>query len=294
MSQPSDSPPREFFDRHPRFRETSPTAFRPSRLNLRHQALIGSNRDILQGARVLDIASHDGRWSFAALEAGARHVTGVEPRRNLVENANATLAAYGADPESYRFICGDIFEVLPRERLDVDVVLCLGFLYHTLRFPELFRRIADLNPTHLIVDTKVATDPEPVIRVLINREQVESHAVADAFSAGTNTLIGHPSVSALVQMLDLYGFDVEERYDWLALVARNPGVTVQTYQEGTRATLRFKRRSESGTEQGRPAARRFRREASGVAVGGVGRSSPGTVPGAGVPATTHRSAPPRG
>src|SRR3990170_6442773 len=56
-----------FFDQFPRFYETSQTFAYPSRLNLRHEAIFGENQDIFEGRRVLDIASHDGRWSFASL-----------------------------------------------------------------------------------------------------------------------------------------------------------------------------------------------------------------------------------
>src|SRR4051794_3513629 len=90
-----------FFDRHPRFFETSRTAARPARLNLRHKAIVGVNRDAFDGARVLDLASHDGRWSFAALEAGAKEVIGVEARQDLVTHAHANLTYYGVDPARY-------------------------------------------------------------------------------------------------------------------------------------------------------------------------------------------------
>src|SRR3954470_3000649 len=49
-----------------------------NRMNERYEALFAGNRDIFKGARVLDLASHDGRYSFAALKTGAAHVTGVE------------------------------------------------------------------------------------------------------------------------------------------------------------------------------------------------------------------------
>ena len=42
-----------------------------NRMNERYEALFASNRDIFDGARVLDLASHDGRYSFAALKTGA-------------------------------------------------------------------------------------------------------------------------------------------------------------------------------------------------------------------------------
>jgi len=83
-----------------------------NRMNERYEALFASNRDILEGARVLDLASHDGRYSFAALKAGAAHVTGVEVRESLIDKAQETFAFYGQDPGTYRFVCGDVFEVL--------------------------------------------------------------------------------------------------------------------------------------------------------------------------------------
>ena len=73
-----------FFNVYSRFLETSQTGASLNRLNRRHEAIFGSFPEIYVGARVLDIASHDGRWSFAALKAGAAHVIGVEPREHLI------------------------------------------------------------------------------------------------------------------------------------------------------------------------------------------------------------------
>src|SRR4051795_7628198 len=78
-----------FFERFPRFYETSETSSFPWRLNLRHEAIFGEDGDLFAGARVLDVASHDGRWSLAALEAGAASVLGIEARPDLVANAKS-------------------------------------------------------------------------------------------------------------------------------------------------------------------------------------------------------------
>ena len=128
-----------FFDDYPAFLETSDTAASASRLGWWHRFIIEDNADLLVGKRVLDLASHDGRWSFAALKAGASHVTGVEFRPEMVASARATFDGYRVDPSTYRFIAGDLFELLrdPGQGIEVDVVLCLGFLYHTLRYAEL-------------------------------------------------------------------------------------------------------------------------------------------------------------
>ena len=158
-----------FFDEYPAFYESSMTAVFPRRLDLRHKAMIEANRDILAGARVLDLASHDGRWSFAALKAGAKHVTGVEARAELVDNANKLFAGYGIPTEDYQFVQGDMFRILQEHKFDVDVVLCLGFVYHTLRYGELFHGIIDTDPQYCILDTKVMRSDEPLVKLFANR-----------------------------------------------------------------------------------------------------------------------------
>lgn len=227
-----------WFSSHQRFLETSQTSASLRRLNMRHLALIEDNRDILAGARVLDIASHDGRWSLAALEAGAAHVTGIEARPELVENARETFARYGADPSRYSFVTGDVFAALEREHFEVDVVQCFGFLYHTLRFPELFSRLRRLEPRYLVMDTRVHNSTSAVIKVVVNEASVQSHAATDDYTEGTKTLVGSPSPSALRRMLGVYGFTVEREYDWAA-VGQGPGnVRMQTYTSGGRVTWR--------------------------------------------------------
>src|SRR6266446_801015 len=91
----SGAPKRGFFDQYPRFYSTSMVSPSPERLNERYRALISPNEEFIRGKTILDLAAHDGRWSFAALKAGARHVTGIEGRAHLVESAIATAQEYG-------------------------------------------------------------------------------------------------------------------------------------------------------------------------------------------------------
>jgi hypothetical protein len=208
-------------------------------MNERYEAIFASNRDILDGARVLDLACHDGRYSIAALRAGAAHVTGVEVRQSLVDKAHETFAFYDQDPETYRFVCGDVFEVLTRERFDVDVVLCLGYLYHTYRHTELMYRLHNLAPRHLIVDTMVTLDKQPTLKV-IREEDVEDirSAAQDAYSVG-RVLVLRPSVPALQMLLGAYGFEIESIYDWKGrLAARPPMPGLEGYANGKRVTVR--------------------------------------------------------
>jgi len=210
-----------------------------SRMNERYEALFASNRDVFDGARVLDLASHDGRWSFAALKTGAAHVTGVEVRQSLIDRAQQAFAFYDQDPATYRFVSGDVFEVLAQDKFDVDVVLCFGFLYHTYRHTELMYYLHHLAPSHMIVDTMVTRDTQRTLRVIRERntEDVRS-AAQDPWSVG-RVLVLRPSVPALQLLLRSYGFEVESMYDWKGRLAGRPAVPgVDGYANGTRVTLR--------------------------------------------------------
>jgi hypothetical protein len=215
------------------------TSEQRSRLNERYEALFASNREIFAGARVLDLASHDGRWSFAALRTGAAHVTGVEARQSLVDRAEEAFAYYEQDPATFRFVRGDLFDVLARETFDVDVVLCFGFLYHTYRHTELMYRLHHLAPRHLVMDTMVTRDTERTLRMIRERnvEDIRS-AAQDSWSVG-RVLVLRPSVPALELLLRSYGFEVESMYDWQGRLAGRPPVPgIEGYAKGTRVSLR--------------------------------------------------------
>ena len=228
-----------FFDDHPRFLETSGTANQLSRLNWRHRAMIEDNVDLLRGRRVVDIASHDGRWSYAALRAGASHVTGIEARPQLVENAERTLEHYGASPDTYRFMVGDVFQVLRdarQSKVEADVALCLGFLYHTIRYPELLLGIRATGATHLVLDTAVASGKQRVVRLFAENVESESNAAPGDDTFGGKALIGWPTPSALEFILDSFGFDIVKKFDWQSALSGEKKQAVGQYRRGQRVT----------------------------------------------------------
>jgi hypothetical protein len=228
-----------FFDENPEFLDTSSTANSKERLNMRHVAMIEENREVLKGARVLDIASHDGRWSYAALDAGASHVTGIEGRDYLVANANKTFAEKGIDASRFTFIHGDAHDVLNQGVGSFDVVMCLGFMYHTLRYVELFSGISKTGARHVLIDTRVSLADEPVISIYDQPVEKESMAVEDRFSHEGKSLAGSPSMSALSLMLKTYGFEVVSQTDWTKVLQKFPGKErrVGRYVNGGRVTL---------------------------------------------------------
>jgi predicted nicotinamide N-methyase len=232
------APASMFFDSFPRFYETTQTRAAQGRLNLRYEAIFAQNADIFRGARVLDIASHDGRWSLAALHTGAAEVIGIEAREDLVEDARANLDLY-AEGKKYDFRAGDIFKVLDDEQFEVDVVLCLGFLYHTLRYNELMWLIRELDPRYLIVDTAVERRRGYLIHVRTEQGERARNAVVDRFSHADKTVVGRPTVKALRLILRSYGFGIERFSDWDTVIRDNPTFEqVNDYATRRRITLR--------------------------------------------------------
>jgi hypothetical protein len=230
-----------FFDDHPRFLETSTTANQPRRLNMRHTAMFESNKEIFPGARVLDIASHDGRWTMAAVKMGAAHTTGIEVSPALVKHAEETFTHYSVDPGTYRFINDDVFNVLSDPaayQIHVDVVMCLGFLYHTLRYQELLAGIRAMRPRHLLIDTAVIKSDQPTVRLDLEDIRKESAGDDHSFAHDGYLVTGRPSVPALELLLKGHGFKVEKRFDWVGFIEeKHPRAkVVQSYRSGRRVT----------------------------------------------------------
>ena len=221
--------------------EPSSTGLTTARLNLRYEAIFGENRDIFQGASVLDLASHDGRWSLAALATGARSVTGIEARPELVKAATENLAEYGYGADRVRFVTGDVHEVLGTQDFEADVVLCLGFLYHTLRYNELLHGICRTNAQYLIIDTFSPHMMGPVANVNVITEDADERgkAAADTYTNGPSVLVGRPNLATIQIMLGAYGYRAERLSDWAGLLRDNPGTdNCGDYANRKRITVR--------------------------------------------------------
>lgn len=195
-----------FFDNFPDFQETSKTATKLNRLNMRYKAIIENNEHIISGSSILDIASHDGRWSFAALKNGASHVTGIEGRSHLVENANSIMKKYSIPDHKYNFKVGDIHkEILTLKPNTIDIVFCLGFFYHTIHNYFLLSEIKRLNPRYLILDTFIDPSTDSIIRVKLDDITNEANAIQNQQET-SHVLVGFPSMPTLELMLKNLGF----------------------------------------------------------------------------------------
>jgi len=187
--------------------------------------LIANNRSLVERKRILDITSHDGRWSWAALETGASEVCGIEARPILVKKSRQLV------PEA-KFICGDALEEvkkIPPRRY--DTVFCFGCLYHF----EFLQAISCLEPSDVIIDTEIALlsgDYDSAHVMFYEEDAMRTRG--ETYVEGRKTgIVGVPTKAAIELFLSYLGFswryvDWSDQYDWEYL---------KKYQSGDRVSL---------------------------------------------------------
>jgi hypothetical protein len=219
--------PFHFFDTFTRFVDTSETGPWLQRLNARYVALVHSNRESIAGCSVLDVASHDGRFSFAALQNGASRVVGIEHKAHLVVTSRENMEFYEIPRDRYEFVAGDMFDHI--DRFDhFDVVFCFGILYHITDHMMLLSRIAALEPQYVVIDTNISQHEGAVIE-LRNARGVSPPPPGSYIE-------GYPTRQALEAMLSYFGWTYDY-FDW-----QTSGLTdtehMGDYRLGRRITAR--------------------------------------------------------
>lgn len=201
-----------------------------NRLNRRHEMLVTPYAGDLAGSRVLDLASHDGRWSYALSAAGAREVVGVEARGDQIEQ----YAAYpdGEVKDRVSFVHGDVYDVLPelaQRGESFDVVAIFGLYYHVMDHYGLLELVHRLRPRLVVIDSEFARSADPVIRLAT--ETTDSHLNSISHTAGQAVApVGVPSRSAMELMARTLGYAVEWS-DW-GSVARHRRGGLKAYYRG--------------------------------------------------------------
>lgn len=220
-----------FFDKYPAFYR-SVIGATPERLNARYNAIIGHNLDLIRGKRILDLASHDGRWTLAALKAGASEVIAVEYDPEVVEESKDNLSKYH-DDSNWTVLQGDAHQISHLGKF--DLVFCLGFFYHTMRHYDLLAQMSAVSD-NLILDGHVL--PEEGARILVRNEpDVFAAGANDGLGPKTAKISGIPSKEALNLLVARFGYD-HKYVDWTQII-RNIGAStgVDDYANNKRATL---------------------------------------------------------
>ncbi len=184
-----------------------------TRMNTRHKHLIQLFEHEIKGAKVFDIASHDGRWAYAFAGAGAKQVVGVEARQHLIDMFRGYPDANLRAKVDLR--CNDLFKELESEVAKgetYDVVSVFGILYHIMDHMRLLKLVRALKPKLVIVDSEFMVRPGAIIRMV--REKTDKRLNAAPQVEGQEVAaVGYPSFKAMDMMADVLGYDVEW-IDW--------------------------------------------------------------------------------
>lgn len=200
----------DFLKKMPYYRGDSNSV---NRMNHRHKFLIEDFVSEIEGARVLDLASHDGRWCYAISAAGAKSVVGIEARKDLVD----MFSKYPDDnlKSKIELRIADLFEGLERiikNDEKFDVICVFGILYHLMDHHRLFLLLKKINPKLIIVDSEFAVRPGPVINLVMEDTSKYLNA-APYFEGQTKAIKGIPSFSALEKIMHTLNYKVKWS-DW--------------------------------------------------------------------------------
>ena len=178
------------------------------RLDQRHRLIIDPFQPQIAGARVLDIAAHDGRWSYALAHAGAEEVVGVEARADLV----ARFAKFPDTPFKPRvkLHCNDLFaEIETRIAAGetFDVVAVYGIFYHIMDHFRLLSLIRKLGPRLIIIDSEFIKADNAMVQVLKEEVSNPLNAVTEV-EGQAHTVVGVPSRRATEFMAEALGMEL--------------------------------------------------------------------------------------
>lgn len=202
-----------------------------SRLERRREFIVEPFVDEIKDGRVLDLASHDGRWAYALAGAGAREVVGIEFRQELIDQ----FAGYpeGEIRDRVSLIQGDVFEELPKlvaagERF--DVVAIYGLFYHVMDHYALLKLVKQLGARLVVIDSEFLTRKAPLIRLSMEDTDCEFNVISPE-TRQAQAPIGIVSRSALEMMAGSLGYAATWA-DWDSVPAADRRGLREYYREG--------------------------------------------------------------
>ncbi|MEO1796291.1 MAG: class I SAM-dependent methyltransferase [Pseudomonadota bacterium] len=182
------------------------------RLNRRYDYIVAPFKSDIAGARVLDLASHDGRWPYALAHAGAREVVGIEGRQSLIDR----FAEFPDDAHKAKVTLreGDIFagmEALIAAGETFDVVAIYGIFYHITEHYRLILLAQALKPRLIIIDSEFIVASEgPIVRYMRENTTNDLNTIARADGHGME-LVATPSM----RLVDVFGEVTGHATEWV-------------------------------------------------------------------------------
>ncbi len=207
------------------------------RMYERHKRIIQANLDQIEGKTILDLASNDGRWTWAALQAKAAYGLGIEGRQELIDNGLPGFR--DIDSERFDFRQGDVYDSLhiaeSLKRTHFDTVLCLGLFYHISDHYRLFRIMRAFNPHCIIIDSTFRRAAMPMVKFKLEDANDPSMGVEEGTTG--KAIAGQASIGLLQLMADISGYDLDF-IPWLHEETEYPD-SVKGYLDQSRADQRM-------------------------------------------------------
>lgn len=182
------------------------------RMNLRHRFLIEPYQDDIINSRVLDLASHDGRWAWAFAKSGAKSVIGIEGRQTLVDLFDDFPDESAKSKVKLRV--GDIFtnlEEFVHQNKTFDVVAIFGIFYHIMDHYRLLNLVRKLSPKLIIIDSEFMVHKKnPMVSIILEDTRKKLNTIP-FFPGQIKAPKGVVSLRGLEIMADTLGYET----NWL-------------------------------------------------------------------------------
>jgi ubiquinone/menaquinone biosynthesis C-methylase UbiE len=126
-------------------------------LNSRVAVLLEQNQDCIRGKRILDIGSHIGTFSYAALKLGAKFIHGIDTEADTVKRCHDLFRQHDVAESDYRFEVADVTEFLNKLPDNFyDTIFCFGTLYYLEEPLTLLRQMNRVAGEAVLLDTFTA------------------------------------------------------------------------------------------------------------------------------------------
>ena len=127
-------------------------------LNARLEVLFTQNKKFIKEKKILDIGSHMGTFSYAALQSGADFIHGIDSEKKMIALGKNLFQEIDVAKESYSMEVCDAHQYLESiEEKSFDTVLCLGMLYYTTEPYRLLKLMLRAARETVILDTFTAS-----------------------------------------------------------------------------------------------------------------------------------------
>ncbi len=229
-----------FFRDYPEFYETG---LQPARLGARYDVIIAGQPAAIAGKTILDLGSHEGRWAFAALKAGANRVICVEGRPELAEATERNFAKHNIPRDRYEIVIGEGLDVMREQKPKCDTVFLLGIYYHIHNHLDWVRAIRETGAQNVIIDTGLTPcegEFDNVVRFKVEDAAMHTSSSYETFAGYGFAVGGHPSRAFVNFSFRVYGYAVSE-LDWKAPLVTWGVKGLEDYAEDRRATFLAKR-----------------------------------------------------